>query len=105
MRLVIALVVWVAAIAGAAELSTVVAHSVHNQAAAASFDASTVTSTDARSLFRTANLEKALTIVRGHFGAGAPLERFVLYPGYLSATAVTSSGEVDVYVNAAGRYE
>ena len=105
MRLVIALVVWIAAIAGAAELSTVVAHSVHNQVAAASFDASTVTSTDARSLFRTTNFEKALAVVRKHFGPGSQLERLVVYPGYLDATVAVSSGEVNVYVNAAGTYD
>jgi hypothetical protein len=105
MRVLIALLVWAAAIVGAAALSTAVAHSVHTEAAAASFDASKVTATDARSLFRTANFEKALTIIRNHFGANARLDNFVVYPGYLSATVVIPSGEVDAYVNAAGSYQ
>jgi hypothetical protein len=105
MRLVIALVVWVAAIAAAAELSSVVAKSAGKDAAAASFDASAVKATDARSLFVAANLDKALSTVSRHFGAGARIDRLVVYPGYLDTTVVTPSGETDVYVNAAGKYE
>src|SRR5436305_2810315 len=106
MRIVIALVVWAATLAGAAEVSTVVAHQVRKERATASFDASAVTAADPRSLFHTANFDRALAVVRRHFGADARLSRFVLYPGYLSATVVTgATTTTDVYVNAAGRYE
>jgi hypothetical protein len=104
-RLVIALVVWIVAVAGAAELSSVVAHSVHSEAAAASVDVGHLGSTSSQSLFRTANLEKALATVRKHFGPDARLDNFVIYPGYLSADVVTATGEVDVYVSATGTYD
>jgi hypothetical protein len=107
MRLAIALVVWIVAVAGAAELSTVVAQSVHNEAAAASVDVDVghLGSTSSLSLFRTANLEKALATVRKHYGPNARLDNFVIYPGYLSADVVTATGEVDVYISATGRYD
>src|SRR5215472_8061855 len=105
MRLVIALVVWVAAVAAAAELSSVVAKSASKDAAVASFDASAVKGADPQSLFVAANMEKALAIVRKHYGADARIDRLVIYPGYLSTTVVTPSGETDVYVNSAGRFE
>jgi hypothetical protein len=106
MRLLIALLVWAAAVAGAAALSSLVASQVHTERATASFDAAAVTATDPRSLFRTANFARALATVRKHFGSEAQLNDFVLYPGYLSATVVTSpTASTDVYVNAAGRYD
>jgi hypothetical protein len=104
-RVLIAVVVWVAALAGAAELSTVVADHVHREQATASFDASSLGASDARSLFRTANFARALAAVRKHFGSEARFNDFVVYPGYLSATVVTSpSTSTDVYVSAVGRY-
>jgi hypothetical protein len=104
MRLLIALVVWVVAVAGAAELSSVVAHNVHTEAAAASVDVAHLGSTSSQSLFRAANLEKALATVRKHFGPKARLDNFVIYPGYLSAEVVTATGEVDLYISATGTY-
>jgi hypothetical protein len=112
MRLFVALLVWAAAVAGAAALSNVVAASIHTPAgqaaaaaAATSFDASKVTAADPRSLFHTANFQKALATVRSHFGAAARIDNFVLYPGYLDATVLTPTKSVDVYFNAAGAYE
>jgi hypothetical protein len=106
MRIVVALVVWAAALAGAAEVSSVVAHQARNERAAASFDASAVTAAEPQSLFHTAKFAQALAVVRTHFGANARVNRFVLYPGYLSATVVTGpTTTTDVYVNAAGKYE
>jgi hypothetical protein len=106
MRLLIAVVVWVAALAGAAEVSTLVADHVRKERATASFDASAITAADPRSLFHAANFARALAPVRKHFGSEAQLNDFVVYPGYLSATVVTSpSSSTDVYVNAAGRYD
>jgi hypothetical protein len=122
MRLLIAMVVWIAAVAGAVELSTAVAHSIHNPAASASsgtsgqsggsgggssaapFDASSVKPTDPRSMFRTANFERALTAARTHLGAGAKLEMVALYPGYAVLTAVRNGSETDVDIQADGSY-
>jgi hypothetical protein len=134
MRLLIALVVWIAAAAGAAELSVAVAHSIHTPPAGAAtgaggsgtggggggggggaststggsggaaFDASSVKPTDSRSLFRTANFARALALIREHLGAGAKLDNVALYPGYLAVTAVRRGTEVDVYLAADGNY-
>ena len=119
MRLLIALVVWIGAAAGAAGLSTVVAHSIHNTPGGASatggsgsagsggssFDASSVTATDSVSLFRTPNFARALAAASSSLGSGAQVEQLALYPGYLSLTAVKGGTEVNVYVNAVGTRE
>jgi hypothetical protein len=110
MRWIVALVVWAAALAGAAGLSSVVASNVHSQQASgssssASFDAGAVVAADKNSLFHVQNLSKALSIVRSHIGAGATLDSLVMYPGYLSITQVKGGREGDVYVNAAGRFD
>jgi len=120
-RLLIALVIWVVALAGAVEVSSVVAGSIHNGSAAATSgtsggsgstssgtsgpDPSSITATDSLSLFRTANFAKALTLARSAVGVSAQLDNFVVYPGYLSMTAVKSGSEIDVYVDANGRSE
>ncbi len=118
MRLLIALVVWAACIAGAFELSSAVAGSIGNTTttassgsassgsapAASSFDASDVKATDSDSLFRAANLAKALAIVRKHFGTDAEVTDATVYPGYLDLTIVKAGQENDVYVDAQGAY-
>jgi hypothetical protein len=132
MRLLIALVVWLAAAAGAAEVSIAVADSIHNPRAGAAtsatgsasgsasgsgsgggsasgsggtaFDASSVKPTDSRSMFRTASFTRALALVREHLGAGAKLDNLALYPGYLAVTGVRRGTEVDVYIAADGTY-
>ena len=70
----------------------------------APFDASSVKPTDPRSLFRTANLARALAAARAHLGTDARLDLLALYPGYLDFTAVRVDGEVDVYIDANGSY-
>jgi hypothetical protein len=128
MRLLIALVVWIAAAAGAAEVSIAVADSIHNPRAGAAtsaggsaggsgsgggsasgsggtaFDASSVKPTDSRSMFRTASFTRALALVREHLGAGAKLDDLALYPGYLALTGIRRGTEVDVYIAADGTY-
>jgi hypothetical protein len=119
LRLLIALVVWIGAAAGAAGLATVVADSIHNPPGAAaasgssgfggssgsSFDASSVTATDPVSLFRTPNFARALAAARSKLGSGAQLEQLAIYPGYFSLTAAKGGTEINVYVNAAGTTE
>jgi hypothetical protein len=68
------------------------------------FDASSVRPTDPRSLFRPANLGRALAATRAHLGARAQLDMLVLYPGYLDLTAVGAGGEINVYIDANGSY-
>lgn len=118
MRLLIALVVWAAAIAGAAAVSNVVADGIHSPPAGSSStgsssssggssapDPGSIKSTDGDSLFRTANFTRALAHVRAAVGNQAGVDNFVVYPGYLSVTAVKGDSEVDLYVDAAGRVE
>jgi hypothetical protein len=117
MRLLIALVVWIGAAAGAAGLSTVVADSIHNPpgsstssgggsgfggSGGSSFDASAVTATDPVSLFRTPNFARALAAARSNLGSGAQVEELALYPGYASVIAAKGGMQVDFYINAAG---
>jgi len=127
MRLLIAAVVWVGAVAGAVALSSAVASSIHNppsqtasagsgsatggtgapspgSAGSSSVDPSSITSTDPRSLFRTVNFTKALATVRSHIGAGAKLDLLALYPGYMSLTQVVGGSERDVYIAFDGAY-
>jgi hypothetical protein len=117
MRLLTALIVWVGALVGAVELSTVVAHSIHNQPAATAtgvesgggaggspFNPSAVKPTDPQSLFRTSNFARAFGAARAHLGAEAQLVTLALYPGYLDMTSVGAGGEVNVYVAANGKY-
>jgi hypothetical protein len=107
MRLLIALLVWAAAIGGAAGISNVVAKSIHTApgTTGGSVDPSSIKSTDASSLFRTANLTKALGTIRSHVGADARLDDVALYPGYLSVNMVKNNVEYDVYVDANGRFQ
>jgi hypothetical protein len=105
MRLLIALVVWIGAVAAAAGVSSVVAKNVGKEQANASFDASNVTAADPVSLFHPANLDKVLAVERKHLGPEAEFDHFVLYPGYLSLTKVAGGSETDVYINAKGKYE
>jgi hypothetical protein len=123
-RLLIALVVWVAAVIGAVAISTTVAGSIHNKpvgtagvssglssggssitssGGSSAPDPSSIRSTDKLSLFGAANLDRALSAARRALGSGAQIDNFALYPGYLSITAVKGGGDVDFYIDANGR--
>ncbi len=113
MRLLVALVVWVAAVVCAVVLGSAVESAVGPgkttstalpgaTPSTANFDASAVRPTDPQSLFRSANFPRALAAAKAHLGADAKLDNFALYPGYLSVTAVKGESEVDFYVDATG---
>ncbi len=125
MRLLIALVVWAAAVAAAVGISSVVAGSIHTTTTTTTsaesggsgtdtgssggtgtvpktFDASTVKPTDSVSLFRSSNFAHALATARSQLPAHAQVEMVAIYPGYLSMTAVSGTQQSDVYVDAAG---
>jgi hypothetical protein len=53
-------------------------------------------------MFRTANFSAALGKARAALGAGAQVDNFAIYPGYISLTAVKGGREVDFYVDANG---
>lgn len=105
MRVLIALLVWAAAIAAGIGVSTVVADSIHNtQGSGGSADVSSITATDSASLFRTANFEKALSTTRSQLGSDAQVDSFTLYPGYLSVDAVKGNSDINLYVDANGNH-
>jgi hypothetical protein len=105
MRLLLALVVWIGAVAAAVGVSSLVATKAGKDEASASFDASSVTAADTQSLFHPANLDKVLAVERQHLGSQAKFNSLVLYPGYLSLTEVAGGNATDVYINANGKYE
>jgi hypothetical protein len=130
-RILVAVVVWAAAIAAAAGLSSAVAGSIHNSStstssasatstgstagststgtsttgtstAAAPIDPNSVTATAQVSLFQPANLTRALAVARSKFGANARVDNFALYPGYVSMTILQGGKEADFYFNVSG---
>lgn len=120
MRVTIALVVWAAAVVGAIALSSAVAGSIHTSprsvasagpgqaggsAGSTSPDPSSIRATDPSSMFRTANFSAALAKARAAVGAGAGIDNFAIYPGYISLTAVKGGSEVDLYMDANGNVE
>ena len=128
MRIFAALVVWIAAVAAAAGLSSAVAGSIHDTPTTtnsgstsssssstttsggsssgptptAPFDASSVKATDSDSLFQAANLGRALSVARLRYGSDAKVSNFALYPGYLSMTVEQANAEEDFYIAANG---
>src|SRR5207302_11187951 len=66
-------------------------------------DPSSIRATDAASLFRSSNFERALGAARSQLGTHAQLDNFVVYPGYLAVSAVKSGHLVEFYVDANGR--
>ena len=124
MKLLIALVVWAAALAGAAELSSTVAAKYKSagtspvsagtspvstststvSTGAPSFNPSSVKAADRLSLFKTPNLAKALTIARAHLTRDSQLEDATIYPGYLLLTFVSGGSARQVVIEASGAY-
>ncbi len=129
MRLLIALLVWAAAVVAAVEVSSAVAGSIHpspktaavgsggtgassssngssgssDSSGAASVDPSSVKSTDSVSMFRQANFSRALGAARKQLGSNAKVDNFVIYPGYLSITAVKGNSATELYIDVNGR--
>ena len=130
MRLMIALLVWVAAVIGAVAVSNTVASSIHTTptgssttasgssgggssfsgggssgGSSSSVDPSSIKASDSASLFHTANLARVLGKARAALGANAQVDNFALYPGYVSITAIKGGSEVNFYGDATGRVE
>ena len=117
MRLLIAVIVWAGALAGAAALSSSVASTVHDQQVKAAatvvtqastphpnFDPSAVKAADPRSLFVGENFAKVLVLVRRHLGAQADIESLEVFPAQLEATVRQPSAEVSVIARIDGEY-
>jgi hypothetical protein len=127
MRVLIALVAWVGAVAAAAAVSTAVASSIHTSATtttgstapfsiettttttavptAPAFDASSVKPTDPNSLFIGSNFARILAVAKLHLGARADVEATRLTPGALQLITVDKHNRQSaVVVNADGSY-
>ncbi len=126
MRLLIALVAWVGAIAASAAISTAVANSIRSSSSSTAgasagplpvtstatsapppppFDAASVKPTDPDSLFIASNFARVLAIAKHHLGARADIESARLAPGDLQLTAVAKNNEQSaVIVDANGSY-
>jgi hypothetical protein len=133
MRLLIALVAWVGAIAASVAISTAVAHSIHSGSSstsnsnptagagagpipttatptaptstAPSFNAANVKPTDTDSLFIASNFGRVLAVAKHHLGARANIERARLSPGQLQLTTVAKSNDQsEVLIDANGSY-
>lgn len=130
MRLLVALVVWAAAVVAAVAVSSAVAGSIHTtpktsskggvaisfggtsggsgssgsgSAGSPSVDPSSVKATDRVSMFRAPIFAPALNVARKHLGAKARVEEFVIYPGYLSVQAAKGSTEANFYAAVNGQ--
>ncbi|TMK41161.1 MAG: hypothetical protein E6G56_04645 [Actinobacteria bacterium] len=121
-RPALAVVVWIAALAGAIVLSSAVAQHVRDQQRAAAraaatgnggstpaaparrFDPASVKPADPRSLFRTSNFARALGIVRRRVGARADVQQVRLAPGELQLTVLQGDRANQLSVDADGDY-
>ena len=100
MRLLLALVVWAAAVIGAVTLSNTVASSISS-----SPDSTSVTAASPQSLFQTSSFNRVLSSLRDHLGADTQIDNFALYPGYAFVTAVQGGTEVSARVDYSGNYQ
>jgi hypothetical protein len=127
MRLLIALVAWVGAIAASIALSTAVANSTHPSSAASSaagslagptsttagaatppappFNAASIKPTDPDSLFIGSNFGRVLAVAKQRLGAHADIETARLTPGELELTTVAKNNHQSaVVIDANGSY-
>ncbi|HWE33425.1 MAG TPA: hypothetical protein VG410_08075 [Solirubrobacteraceae bacterium] len=124
MRLLIALVAWIGAIAASVAISTAVASSIHSSSTttgasapqpaistttptptAPAFNAASVKPTDPDSLFIGSNFRRIFAIAKRHLGARADIEHARLTPGELELTTVAKNDDQSaVVVDANGSY-
>jgi hypothetical protein len=127
MRLLIALVAWIGAIAASAAVSTAVANSIHSGSSSGTapapaqhagpttttpstptqpaFNAAGVKPTDSDSLFIGSNFRRILAIAERHLGAHADIENARLSPGDLQLKAIAKSNDQSaVVIDANGSY-
>jgi hypothetical protein len=125
MRLLIALVAWIGAIAASIAVSTAVANSIHSNSSTTpapaehagptsttastptptAFNAASVKPTDPDSLFIGSNFGRILAIAKQHLGARADIETARLSPGDLELTTIAkNNGQSAVVIDANGSY-
>jgi hypothetical protein len=98
-RLLVAIVVWLAAIAAAVVVSGAVSSSIHP-----SVDPTTIKAAQPDSMFQGDNFVKALATIKQHLGANITTENVVIYPGYVSVDAERGNRDVFAVLYAGGRW-
>ncbi len=69
-----------------------------------SFDPTSITATNPKSMFKTTNLRAALTNLVGRLGAGTQTSEFVIYPGYVNVIGQRGSNQVWAVLYVGGLY-
>lgn len=115
-RLLTALVVWAAAVAGALLLTMVVAHSIHPSTPSGivashagglsqrTFNPSSVRPTDRRSLFVGTNFPRVLRVVRAHLGPRTEVQSVRIAPGEAQFIVIRSGREHFISARTNGDY-
>jgi len=98
-RVVVAIVVWIAAIAAAAGVSTAVSNSIHP-----TIDATSVTAPQRQSMFQGDNFVKAWATIKSHLGANITTEQVVVYPGYVNVQAERGNSGVFAVLYVGGKW-
>ncbi len=98
-RLLIAIVVWLAAIAAAVGVSAAVSGSIHP-----SVDPTSITAAQPDSMFQGNNFAEALATIKNHLGANITTEQVVIYPGYVNVQAERGNSAVFAVLYAGGRW-
>jgi hypothetical protein len=98
-RLLVAIVVWLAAIAAAVVVSTAVSSNIHP-----SVDPTSITAAQPDSMFQGDNFVKALATIKQHLGANITTEDVVIYPGYVNVDAERGNRDVFAVLYAGGRW-
>ena len=99
MRLLAAIVVWLAAIAAAAGISAAVSGTIHP-----SVDPTSITAAQPDSMFQGNNFAKAMATIKNHLGGNITTEQVVVYPGYVNVQAERGNSAVFAVLYAGGRW-
>lgn len=99
MRLLIAIVVWLAAIAAAVFVSSAVSSSIHP-----TVDPTSITAAQRDSMFQGNNFVNALATIKNHLGRNITTEQVVIYPGYVNVEAERGNSGVFAVLYAGGRW-
>ncbi len=98
-RLLVAIVVWLAAIAAAVGVSAAVSSSIHP-----SVDPTSITAAQPDSMFQANNFAEALATIKNHLGANITTEQVVIYPGYVNVQAERGNSAVFAVLYVGGRW-
>ncbi len=99
MRLLVAIIVWLGAIAAAVAVSVAVSSSIHP-----SVNPTSITAAQPVSMFQGNNFAQALATIKKHLGANVTTEQVVIYPGYVNVQAERGNSAVFAVLYVGGRW-